>query len=97
MLSLIDFDFNRRPAGGFRLDGRGLRGIHLKLVPTLRDQQMIQPDLAGFVDQHQRLLKFGLLHQMVQHRGFATAEKAGQQSDGNARLMGVVRHQSYFR
>ncbi len=48
---------------------------------AVRNQQMIQADSAEFVDDHQRAVESRLPHPMIQQRGFAAAEKSGQQQN----------------
>ena len=54
-------------------------GIFIKFF----DQQMIQPNLAEFIDQHCTARHIRVLQQPVQQRGLARAQKAGQHRDGN--------------
>ncbi|MBN3848864.1 SET domain-containing protein [Paraburkholderia sp. Ac-20342] len=48
---------------------------------TVRDEQVVEPDLTELVDQHQCIRHFRLLHHPVQHRRLAAAEKPRQQGD----------------
>ena len=44
-------------------------------------QQVIESDVAELVDDDQGAGKGGLAHQVIEDRGLATAEEAGQQGD----------------
>ena len=56
------------------------------LVFRRLDQQMIEADLAEFVDDDQRALHVRRAEDAVEQRGLAAAEKAGQQVNGDTRF-----------
>ncbi len=72
------------------------RHLDHHIIPTGRDQQMIESNFPELVDQHQRLPEFGLLDEMVQHGGLAAAEEPGQQRDGDTRIVVGIFHHSPF-
>ena len=55
------------------------------IVGGLFDQQMVDADLAEFIDDHSGRRHFRPLQYMVQHGGLAAAEKPGQQGYRGAR------------
>jgi hypothetical protein len=59
------------------------RGHQDDILRRRLDQVMVQPRLAEFVDHHRDPARGRVMQQTVQQRGFARAEKAGEQRDGN--------------
>ena len=49
-----------------------------RVLDRLLDQQMIQSHRAELVDDHHGVGKRGLAQQVVQHRGLAAAQEAGE-------------------
>ncbi len=70
-------------------DAAGIEQYHL-LVHLLH-QVVIQPHGAELVDEHGALAELWLLDPVVQQRGLAAAEEAGQQGDGDTGIL-HVRH-----
>ena len=66
----------------------GRQQDHIALDPL--DQQMIEADLAPFVDDDERVGELGLAQQPVQQRRLASAEKAGDDADRESRAARVT-------
>src|SRR5450830_41122 len=53
--------------------------FHYDVFLTVRHQQMVQTDLAEFIDDDQRVFQLRLGHQIIEQGSLAAAEKTGQQ------------------
>ena len=56
---------------------------HHRVFNRLFDQQMINRDFPEFIDDHRRIRHIGCTQHMVEHGGFATAQKPRQNGDGD--------------
>ncbi len=61
------------------------RTHHDHVAVDFLDEQMIEPDIAKFIDQHERVGEFGRGQQTIEQRRLAGAQKPRQHGEGQRR------------